>query len=545
MKIIIKLFLILIVASIITAIVVLLYFGYNPTVLQVAKFTHSLNKLDKLKSLFSINLYKSIIILLFIGLATSIIILKKTEVIYSILKTITIKTGDSLLHRFKQDWLSNLLYLIIIPLLASIYYAIKMPVSYDEASTYVNFSSRSILSSISYYPAPNNHILHSVLTNLFLALPFSDLISIRIPSVLVSIMCILFLFSFIKEYYNKYIGYIAIAVFSTFYMALYYSYMSRGYELQCFFFILMTYSIFKIIGKPDNKLYWVYFSVSSILGFYTIPSFLYPFIIGNIFLLFIFKSIRKKHLISVFLVGLITSCLYLPIILINGFGALANNRYVTTIDRATVVKNIPSFFYNIFKDATGLSAILILVIICVGVLIILIRYKGKIKYYFPMVLLISPILLILHSVIPFSRTFQYYNCIISLFIGIILFELLKKRITLKYCFIPLLIIQLLLVYNFNRYIYINEKYSIITQSELLKLDSGRHFYVCSGLFDAFLIFDLKTRNINNYSIEYKLPININIDTITNKKYDFYIIDNSIDCTKNRKPILKNEFYTIY
>ena len=54
-------------------------------------------------------------------------------------------------------------FVLTIPLACSIYYAIRLPVTYDEAWTYLYFTINSPLVSASFYPAPNNHILFSLL----------------------------------------------------------------------------------------------------------------------------------------------------------------------------------------------------------------------------------------------------------------------------------------------------------------------------------------------------------------------------------------------
>lgn len=525
----------------------LIYFGYESTILFFARHFYAVDKLEKIRALFSINTYRYVIVILSVIESGLIISYVKFENLYSSFRNVGLSTIHSLDHRLRHDWSGPLLFLMVIPVSMSIYLCIKMPVSYDEAWTYLNFSSKSILTSISYYPAPNNHVLYSILTNIFVLLPVSHLAAIRMPSVLVNIMCILFLFSLVKEYCNVFIAYITIAFFSTFSMTIYYSYMSRGYGLECLFFVLMTYSVFKIINNPENKLYWFYFSIASIGGFYTIPSFLYPFVIANTYLFIALKKIGKNQVTSSMTVMIVSGLLYLPIILLNGLHALTNNSYVTPISRLIVVETLPSFFLNVFSGVTGLPALIVIALCCAGILILLSRYKGHLGYYFLLILIMSPVLLALHSVIPFPRTFEYYNCIISFLIALIVYEMFKSIIEEKYLFVGLLALQIFLSYSAWTKILESESYAIGAQKNLPLLSDGRNFFICSHLFDSYLIFDLKQRKVTNYTLKFVLAgkTKINIDTVSGKHYDFYILDNSIDGTRGRVPLVKNEFYSIY
>ena len=62
-----------------------------------------------------------------------------------------------------MDFLKSNKYLLvlIIPIFASVFYALKMPVSYDEAWTFLNFTNKGFFTSITSYDDPNNHVLFS------------------------------------------------------------------------------------------------------------------------------------------------------------------------------------------------------------------------------------------------------------------------------------------------------------------------------------------------------------------------------------------------
>ncbi len=43
-----------------------------------------------------------------------------------------------------------------------LYWGVVQPISYDEAWTYLNFTKNGWLTSLSWYPAPNNHLFYSL-----------------------------------------------------------------------------------------------------------------------------------------------------------------------------------------------------------------------------------------------------------------------------------------------------------------------------------------------------------------------------------------------
>src|SRR5262249_30214712 len=54
--------------------------------------------------------------------------------------------------------------------------AATLPVTYDEAWTFMNFTMRPAFASVTYYPAPNNHVLFSVLSNAAPLLPLQPML---------------------------------------------------------------------------------------------------------------------------------------------------------------------------------------------------------------------------------------------------------------------------------------------------------------------------------------------------------------------------------
>jgi hypothetical protein len=436
-------------------------------------------------------------------------------------------------------------YILLFPVITYIYFVFTLPISYDEAWTFLNFTERGVISSLAYYPAPNNHILHSLLTNLsYVVFSFNPLLCLRLPTVIVSILIIMSSLLFFKKHYNPKIGILVSGIFPLLFMSLYYGYMSRGYNLVILFFILPLNFVFNIIKKQNQERDWFWFILFSILGFFTMPSYLYVFIILNSILLVNYKKdFFFKHIKSSIAVSIIVVFLYLPVIVVNGLSSLISNTYVKPITRSVVFEELPLFFKNTLVDLFGLGFYSPLIIILLSILFFI---KSKNWWHLKLMTIfiaLPPILLLMHSVIPFSRTFNYYAFILLFLLFISVADYISK-LNIKYILGLVLIIQLLFIYNFNQKIYEHEKYAINSKLITSKIiGNNKSYFVSSGLFETYLLYELKTNHFNNYQLKYLPAIDVNTDTIINVNYS--IIDLKADQTEKKAPIYSTKFHNLY
>lgn len=436
--------------------------------------------------------------------------------------------------------------ILLFPILAIVYYAVNLPISYDEAFTYLNFSSKNFIVSLTYYPAPNNHILHSLLTNITnFFLPAFPLFSLRITSVIISFLTLLVGLYSIKKHYNQNISITSIGIFSVLFMGIYYGYMSRGYSLKLFFFVASFHFALNLIKNPNNVRDWVWLTVFSILGFFTMPSYLYAFAVINI-IIFFFNSKKSAFVNQIkysFITIITVTILYLPTIIVSGLTSLTTNKFVAPKSREVVFSNLPEFLFQTLEDIVGVNAIILLSIIIISFLLLLRNKDWFHVKLFTLFLIIPPLLLLIHSVIPFSRTFNYYGFILVL-LFLISIKFLLDKIKIKALVIIIIALQVLFIYNFNNKIYNYEKYSIKAKEiNSTIISEGNSYLVNSGLFDAYLIYALKVEKITNYTVDYFPAINMSADTINT--YNYIIIDKGIDKTTIKKPIYTSEYFSIY
>lgn len=385
-----------------------------------------------------------------------------------------------------------LVSILLIQFLFFVYCAFKFPISYDEAWTYLNFTSKSMLTSISYYPAPNNHILFSIFTNLTDLFPINDAkIKMRIINIFFSIISSFVFFKLLCKFYSPKISLYTLSLFVFSYPVALYSIQARGYEMVILFSLIAIYSIFSYINNTSKKQLTIYF-FSIILGFYTIPSFLYFFISLQLFILFYCLINKRITLLKKIIVADIISCLftlalYTPIILMNGLDAITDNHYVKSVSLLQVMNDMPEHIVKSTSWLLGMNEgggliISIIIFIFLGSLI---NREESLKFksikWLMLFLLLTPLLIMItQRVIPFERTWIYLS--IPIFFGISNIIYLISIKTQKL--------------NFNKNL---TYYTILISTIILLILKFRSAYIDKHQMDyqAYTIFS----NINEHEIK--------------------------------------------
>ncbi len=519
-------------------------YGHKITVLFLIQSIGETNRTDKILNLVSIDKFRMLQLSLFIfSLLLLVFAVFMNKIWNFIAACLSYIQKNS--YALYVDFISTeIKWILLLPFISSIFFAVYMPVSYDEAWTYLQFTSKSPISSLCYYPAPNNHVLHSLITNGTRYIPFlTPLLCLRISSIVVSFITGLLCFSFVKKYYSTNIALFITGVSNMLFMSVYYSYMSRGYGLITFFFILSMYAAFNIIYKGDKIKYWMCFAISNLLGFFTMPSFLYAFVILNVIILINNRlNIKKQfvfNLITLFGVAL----LYTPIIILNGADAIINNRFVVPISRLEVLDQIMFFISQTITDIFGFNYLVVLAALFISVCL-LIKYRMMFELKLAVVFVIFPfLLLIVHSVIPFSRTFNYYGFVLVFLIGVPYFKLAEK-ISAAYILCITLLIQVCFFVNFYLNIKEHEEFNV-TYHEINNQIVGNHSYFFSTvLFETNFMFENETKGYSMSKAEFHFPqIDVDADTLTG--FDYYIIDKKYDFTKHKKAAYSDSRTNVY
>lgn len=439
------------------------------------------------------------------------------------------------------------LWLVLIATIVSVYYALTLPVSFDEACTYLLFTREGLMETITNYPAPNNHVFYSVLTSISTTLPFgSILFKIRMTSIIINILTLLALYKFAVTFFSRNFGLLLVGFYAGLFLTIYYSYMARGYGLVNLFFVACLYYTFKIINDDERQKNFLLFGLFSVLGLYTIPTFIYPIVSLSVFIIFVKPNLFWTQFKAGLGIILTAMLLYSPIIYNCGLKSIIDNPYVKPIEFIATLKSLPAYSLFTIQEITGIHWAF--VVIAIGLSVYLIwKSKEKKTIYFMLVMIFTPlVLIIIQRVNPYARVFNYCS-IVFLILFLIPYKKRIERLKLSFILPLLLVIQSVCIFNFETKIwaYEDKDWALnITSNKIIKKIQGNHYYYTNGTLLVYnLKFDLISNGFTNYKIDEEKGKIMSADTL--KKYDYIIISLDFDKTKIKKPLYKTQYYNVY
>lgn len=467
--------------------------------------------------------------------------LYKQKLILQILSKCLCYIKEAIVNLFRSLTIPEILLVTAIPFISSLYFAATIPVSYDEAITYNYFTAKPFYYCMIFYPYPNNHVLHSLLTNLTEYTPFvSALFAIRIPAILSSLFTCLIGYSFLKKFYTSRVALLVVGFSSAMYMSIYYSVMSRGYSFIVLAFVVCMYAAFNIIHKGSRNKDWMFFTIAGVLGCYSIPSFLYAFATLNVLILiYNYKNIKQQFIFNT-IAGVLVILLYLPIMIVDGIAALTSNQFVQSVDRLFIIKNVVFFYRGMFADIAGIPQfLLLLLIIPIGLTII---QKDKQHLVLWLVFISAPfVLLLLHAVNPFYRTFLYYNFILA-FLVVVPFKVYLEKVPKYAIIVFILLVQGIGVYSFSQNIGANEGFNTNVARVVDAYFNKKNRICFPCIASENYKFEAKVKGLEDQIIFLENE-KANVDTISG--YDFVILEESRDLTMHKKPYTRFESQLIY
>lgn len=367
--------------------------------------------------------------------------------------------------------------IIITGWFSSVYFLNIIPVTIDEALTYLFCTRYSLFASCSYYAIPNNHIFFSILTNFTSILPFDSLVNLRLPNVFIVVFTNILFFRYSLKFFNRGVAFICLTLFAFSFMNFFYSFQARGYEIVLLVSLIVFYCITVITeNKNTSGKFFVYYSLASIIGFYTMPSFLYPFIAATFFGYYFLLSRKqfpsaKKLVLSNLTTVLCVAILYAPVIIISGIKSVIANPYSKPIPRLDVLHGIIPHFKEtarwIFGVTSESTALLLMIIAIVTLLITSFKTQNTTKIkLLASILLAAPIIVLLHSVIPYPRTWIFLSVSVFISLGVCINYFFHKSLSMPRIYIPVVILCIfVLLSSFkptyqNLYTYESQEYCI-------------------------------------------------------------------------------------
>ena len=227
------------------------------------------------------------------------------------------------IEQFERQEVLFFALLLVVFALRGMFQIYRYELQYDEAWTYNHFISNGFL--ISAISPNNNHILYSLFACFFDYLPIDAKYSLRLPVYLGGFAtCILF-YVMVRSLWKWQWALVALAWFAFSPGICFYSMYARGYIFQVFFTILATWASLKVTSKIASNYFWLLWILANILGFYSVPTYAYIWILLNVFLSvhsFTKNTNWKPWIWSNLLVLSVTSLLYFPFLITNGLNTL-------------------------------------------------------------------------------------------------------------------------------------------------------------------------------------------------------------------------------
>ncbi len=214
---------------------------------------------------------------------------------------------------------------------------LSQPMRYDEAFTYTVFTSRGFWGVVTNYELPNNHIFHTLLVAFVTQMLGNQPWIIRLPAFTAGVLLIPATYLVARNYFNRETGLISAGLVASSSMMVEYSTNARGYVLICLFTLCLLY-VARRLRVEQSPIIWLLFVGMAAVGFYTVPTMLYPY--GGIMTWLVFSwvggdirpELRRSFLVNLLLSGLavllLVIVLYLPAIFFSGLARLVDNQFV-------------------------------------------------------------------------------------------------------------------------------------------------------------------------------------------------------------------------
>ena len=293
------------------------------------------------------------------------------------------------------------------------------PIRYDEAFTLIEFAAESFSAVISDYHVPNNHVFHTMQVYVVYHLLGEHPWMLRLPAVSAGIALVPASFLLGRILYTKQTGLLTASLVAASPLLIDYSTNARGYMLVTLFFV-MTLGLSAYVRQKQNRVAWFLIPILASLGFWTIPTMLYPF---GIVMLWAFLStlagdassraratIVRRLVISGLLAALLTILLYLPIFMNSGVSSVIANPFVSPLPWTDFVTQLPTLLFSTWEQWTLSLPNLLVAILLAATLISITFHRHLASHRIPVLLPVivwCPLVLISTRAIPFTRVWLF------------------------------------------------------------------------------------------------------------------------------------------
>lgn len=297
---------------------------------------------------------------------------------------------------------------------------INNPIGYDEAYTFINFSSRPFKFILADYHAPNNHILNSLLIGVAYRILGDHIWIVRVPAFLASVFSVPAAYVTARRFFSASQSLAVSAVLATSTSLINESANGRGYPMILLFSLLLA-NFAGILVRQQSRPALIAYAITGALGFYTIPIFLYPMAGISLWVAATYLTEEqpwntkwdklRAFLLACAVSAILTLILYSPVILFGtGFESLVGNNIVKSLTWHEFVQSISP---RITKTWSGWMAHLspfTQQLFVAGFLLAVLFYRRVSNQRLPMqiILLVAIVIVLpLQRVAPLPRVWGY------------------------------------------------------------------------------------------------------------------------------------------
>jgi hypothetical protein len=252
--------------------------------------------------------------------------------------------AGSVVRGLKADGKLFVWVLLALTVLASALRVVYLfqPLRVDESETFLSYASRPLYVGLSWYPAPNNHLLHTMLVHFSWQLFGEREWAVRLPALFAGILVIPVTCWAARALYDKHAALIAASLVTAASPLISYSVDGRGYTMVAVFFLLLLIVSQYLLEHPSQPA-WLLWVVIASCGCFTIPTMLYPIATAALWMLLCSRGRLLPGLcIALAATGIISVLLYVPVLVASGWGALFSNSYVKSKGFAFLFENLPA-----------------------------------------------------------------------------------------------------------------------------------------------------------------------------------------------------------
>ena len=293
---------------------------------------------------------------------------------------------------------------------------LDVPMRYDEATTYNNFVSKPLYVALANYATPNNHLLHTLLAKVSVALFGNEPWAIRLPALAAGIALVPATFALTRILYGRIAALLAAALVAASSTLVEYSTNARGYTLVALATVIVLIAATRALDR-DTLGAWAVVAVVGALGLYAVPIMIYP--LGGVLVWALVsgwlsgrpvRPLLTRLGAAALVVTALTLILYAPVYAASGVRSVTANEFVEPRTWATLLDLFPGHVSDTVETWTRDLPLVASIILGAGLLVGLAATPWISRFPVPVLLAVAAwalAILALQRVVPYTRVWLF------------------------------------------------------------------------------------------------------------------------------------------